>query len=244
MDGVVLGLFLLGAFLGGLVSGLSGFAMGIVVSGLWLHVLTPIQNAVLIVGYAMLTQGYGVWKVRHALNWRIVAPFIIGGAIGVPLGTLLLTAVNPAHLRTAVGVLLVLYSLYGLARPAFKAVQAGVVSDAVVGALNGFLGGLTGLTGIIMVIWSQWRGWSKDAQRAAFQPVNFVAATTALVAFAIVGGVTVETTKLYAFGLPLMLLGLWSGFKLYGHLDDAAFRKVILVLLLIAGATLIAPAFR
>jgi hypothetical protein len=41
-----------------------------------------------------------------------------------------------------------------------------------------------------------------------------------------------------------MLLGLWSGFKLYGKLDDAAFRKVILVLLLVAGATLIVPAFR
>jgi uncharacterized protein len=33
----------------------------------------------------------------------------------------------------------------------------------------------------------------------------------------------------------------WSGLKLYGHLDDAAFRKVILVLLLISGVVLVAP---
>jgi hypothetical protein len=32
-----------------------------------------------------------------------------------------------------------------------------------------------------------------------------------------------------------MVAGLWVGFKLYGKLDDAAFRKVMLVLLLVAG---------
>ena len=44
MDGMVLGLFLLAAFLGGLASGVAGFAMGFVVSGIWLHIITPIQT--------------------------------------------------------------------------------------------------------------------------------------------------------------------------------------------------------
>jgi uncharacterized membrane protein YfcA len=43
-------------------------------------------------------------------------------------------------------------------------------------------------------------------------------------------------------GLPAMVAGLWAGFKLYGKLDDAAFRKLILVLLLVAGLGLILPA--
>jgi hypothetical protein len=46
---------------------------------------------------------------------------------------------------------------------------------------------------------------------------------------------------LYFLGLPFMLAGLWSGFKLYGKLDDAAFRKVILILLLLSGLTLTVP---
>ena len=45
MDGMVLGFFLLAAFLGGLVSGLAGFAMGLVVFAIWLHILTPLQIA-------------------------------------------------------------------------------------------------------------------------------------------------------------------------------------------------------
>src|SRR5712691_11089427 len=104
MDGMVLGFFLLAAFLGAVTTGLAGFAMGLVVSGIWLHILTPIQTAALIVGYALLAQSYSIWKLRQAMSWRKVAPFIIGGAVGVPIGTMLLAYINPAHLRFGVGV--------------------------------------------------------------------------------------------------------------------------------------------
>jgi hypothetical protein len=172
MDGMVLGLFLLATFIGGVTSGLAGFAMGLVVSGIWLHIITPVQTATLIAGYGLWTQSYAIWKLRHALSWRSVAPFIVGGAIGVPIGAMLLTTINPAYLRTGVGVLLVLYSTYSLARPAFKPVRSGIPADVGIGVLNGLLGGLTGLTGIIVAIWCQLRGWPKDVQRTVFQPVN------------------------------------------------------------------------
>src|SRR5260370_23227273 len=148
MDGVALGFFLLAALIGGLASGLAGFAMGFVVSGVWLHIITPIQTVTLIVGYGLFTQGYGVWKLRHALSWRNVAPFIISGAIGVPIGTMLLTSSNPAYLRVGVGVLLLLYGSYGLARPVFKPVQAGVLTHGRLGFLNGLVRGRNGLPGL------------------------------------------------------------------------------------------------
>ena len=121
MDGMVLGLFLLATFLGGVTSGLAGFAMGLVVSGIWLHILTPIQTAILIVGYGFVTQGYGIWK-RSALaelaDCCAVHHRRRGRRAG---GTLLLTYIDPALLRIGVGALLVLYSVYSLARPAIQA---------------------------------------------------------------------------------------------------------------------------
>src|SRR6188474_709574 len=143
MDGIVLGLFLLAAFMRGFASGLAGFAMGFIVSAVWLHLITPIQTTALIVGYGLWTQGYGVWKLRQSLSWRNIAPFIVGGTIGVPFGTMLLTYVEPATMRTGVGVLLVIYGIYGLAQPAFKPVQASVTTDGSIGLMNGLLCGLT-----------------------------------------------------------------------------------------------------
>jgi uncharacterized membrane protein YfcA len=171
MDMMTLALFLVAAFAGGLVSGVSGFAMGLVVSGVWLHIITPGQNALLIVLCGLVTQGSGIWRVRRAIAWRAVLPFLIGGAVGVPLGTALLTAVDPIMVRLTMGVLLVLYSLYALLRPALGPVQGHVAAEVAVGVVNGLIGGLTGLGGIAITIWCQLQGGSKDAQRAVFQPV-------------------------------------------------------------------------
>jgi len=242
MDGTILTLFVLATFLGGFVSGFSGFAMGIVVSGIWLHIITPIQTATLIAGYGLLTQGYGIWKLRHALNWRNVWPLVLGTAIGIPIGVWLLTYINPGYVRFGVGVLLVLYAIYSLAQPVFKPIKIGTVADIVIGTFNGLLGGLTGLGGVISTISCQLRGWSKDMQRAVFQPVLLAAFIIISISLSVSGAVTSESLKLYGLGLPFMIAGIWSGFKLYGKIDDETFRKVVLTLLLFAGASLIVSA--
>lgn len=225
--------------MGGFVSGLAGFAVGFVVSGIWLHLITPIQTTSLIVGYGLCTQGYGVWKLRHSLSWRTVAPFIVSGMIGVPIGTMLLTYIDPAYLRSGVGFLLVSFGIYGLAKPGFKPLQAGAAADRGIGFLNGMLCGLTGFPGFIITIWCQVRGWTKDVQRAVFQPVMLAAIVVTAISLSVTGAVAVETLKLYFLGLPALLAGLWLGFKLYGKLDDAAFRKLLLLLLLASGLALI-----
>jgi uncharacterized membrane protein YfcA len=210
-----------------------------VVSGIWLHILTPVQTTALIVGYGLLTQGYGVWKLRHALSWKSIAPFVVGGLIGVPIGTMLLTYLNPAYLRGGVGVLLVVYGAYGLAQPALRPLPSNRLSDTSIGLANGILAGLTGLPGFIITVWCQLRGWKKDVQRAIFQPVMLAAILANVVSLGVAGAITVDILRLYLIGLPAMVAGLWVGFRLYGKLDDATFRKVILVLLLIAGLGLI-----
>jgi uncharacterized protein len=241
MDGWHLVLFLIATYFGGLTSGLSGFAMGLVVSGVWLHLVTPQQNALLIVLCGLVTQGSGIWRIRRAINWWTIAPYIIGGAIGIPAGIALVTTVDPSTIRFAIGVLLLAYSLYSLIRPAFKPPKPSFPADLGVGVINGLIGGLTGLGGVAVTVWCQLRGGKKDELRAVFQPVLFAIFVMTTISFAIVGTFTIETLKLYAFALPVLVAGIWSGFGLYGKLDDAAFRKVILVLLLASGVALIVP---
>jgi len=241
MDGSVLTLFLLSTLVGGITTGLAGFALGLVVSGVWLHILTPAQTAALIVGYGLIVQSYSIWKLRHALKWRAVTPFIVGGAFGVPIGTVLLAYVDPGHLRIGVGVLLVAYSSYFLLRPAIHEIKATLPAEIGVGFLNGILGGLTGLAGPIITMWCQLRGWPKDEQRTIFQPVILAAFVMTAISLVIGGNVTFELVRLYVYGLAPLALGLWLGLRLYGHLDDVAFRRVVLVLLLLSGLVLIVP---
>lgn len=242
MDGLAFVLFALAALAGGFVSGFSGFAMGLVVSGVWLHIITPMQTATLIAGYGLLTQGYGIFKLRHVLDLRKAWPLALGTIIGIPVGVSILAYLNPIYLRFGVGVLLVLYTIYGLTRPVFAPMKIGRGADIAIGLSNGLLGGLTGLGGVISTISCQWRGWPKDLQRAVFQPVLFVAFVVISISQAVAGTITRDTLALYVLGVPFLVAGLWSGFRLFGKIDDEAFRKTVLVLLLFAGLSLIAQA--
>jgi uncharacterized membrane protein YfcA len=232
--------FLVATFAGALVGGLSGFAFGLVVSAIWLYILTPLQTATLIIAFGLIVQGYSVWKLRSALDWRRLWPIMAGAALGVPVGVGILTWANPAHVRMGIGAFLVLYSLYALLRPAIPAVQAGgAAADAGIGFLNGVLGGITGLAGILVTIWCGLRGWPKDAQRAVFQPVAVAIFVMGALWIGVRGALTLEVIKLFLIGLPALLGGTWLGMKLYGRLEEATFRKIVLALLLVSGAVLI-----
>ena len=61
------------------------------------------------------------------------------------------------------------------------------------------------------------------------------------ISLAVAGAFSTETIKLYALALPALIVGVWCGLKLYGKLNDATFRKMILLLLLFSGLALIAP---
>ena len=122
MDGIPfeIPLFLFATFAGAFVAGLSGFAFGLVAASLWLYILTPVQSATLIVAFGLIVQGYSVWKLRGALDWQKLWPFIAGAAIGVPAGVALLTWSDPRSVRIAVGIILIFYSVYAFFRPALK----------------------------------------------------------------------------------------------------------------------------
>jgi uncharacterized protein len=62
------------------------------------------------------------------------------------------------------------------------------------------------------------------------------------VSLGFVGAYSVQTMLLYALALPALIAGIGCGIWLYGKLDDAAFRRVILILLFASGLSLVLPA--
>jgi uncharacterized membrane protein YfcA len=232
--------FLLGTFTAAFVTGLAGFAFGMVAASIWLFALPPAQTTTLIVAYALLVQGYATWRLRDAIDYKRLLPFVFGSAIGIPIGVLILEYVRPAYIRTGVGVLLIAFSLYNLTRPRFPEMKGlGRGGDVGVGILNGVLGASTGLGGILPVIWTTLRGWTRDEQRGVHQPTAFATFVMSLVGLGGAGLMTPATNHLLLLGLPLLIAGTLLGWALYGKLDEATFRKVVLVLLLLSGMAIV-----
>jgi uncharacterized membrane protein YfcA len=226
-----------------IVAGLAGFAFGLVSSAIWLHFISPQQSAVLIPAFALVAQSIATWRLRHAVRPKLMIPFIVGGAIGIPLGTEVLRYMTPAGMRTGLGAFMIVFVIYSLAKPTFGPIRSNAAIDGGVGVISGVVGALTGLAGLPVNIWTTARGMPKDEQRALFQPVAVVLFVFTLIWFGAAGVVPDGTLRLFLIGLPLVPLGTWIGLKLYGRLDDRAFRRLVLWLLLVSGLTLVPSAF-
>ncbi len=230
--------------MGGFVQGLSGFAFGLVSLGVWAWSLSPSTAGPLVVFGSLLGQVLSVGTVRRSLDAARVLPFIAGGVFGVPLGVFMLRHVDPRGFKLAVGLVLVIWCPTMLVAGDVRRVTVGGRwADAVAGWIGGIMGGLGGLTGPAPTLWCALRGWDRDAQRAVFQSFNFVMQGVTMAAYLATGTIDGGTARLFAIVAPAMLVPTLIGARLYRRFSDAAFRRLILLLLTASGAVLVASTF-
>jgi hypothetical protein len=139
---IALAAFAAATFAGALIAGLSGFAFGLIAASVWLYILTPERAAELIVLFSLVIQGVAVWRLRRAIKFDRVAPFVLGGALGVPLGIEILRVVSAGTLRVAVSLVLIGFSLYGLLRPSSRALPGAAVSPMALSASSAAYSGI------------------------------------------------------------------------------------------------------
>ena len=233
-------LIVIGAFAGGFVNGLTGFGTGMTALVLWLHALPVTVAATLVLVCSVAAQIQSLPSIWHALDMKRLAPFLIGGLAGIPLGTWLLVQVSVGTVKFWVGLVISVYCsvmLLGSYRPTVH--WGGRVADSGIGLIGGILGGLAGLSGPMTTLWASLRGWSKDERRAVFQGFNLTVLTASLIAHAATGLVTAELGRASLFALPGTFAGAFLGQRIYRRLDDRSFDRLVLAILLVAGIMLL-----
>jgi uncharacterized membrane protein YfcA len=85
-------------FLGGLVSGFSGFAFSAAAGAILLHVLQPTQAIPLMMMCSVATQATSMLFVRKPVVWKDLTPLLLGGVAGLPIALMLLTLSEPKAL--------------------------------------------------------------------------------------------------------------------------------------------------
>ena len=99
----MLGMVVAGAALAGFVQGLSGFAFSLVAMGVWAWVLAPQIAAPLAVFGALLGQLTSFASIRGGFQFGRIAPFVVGGVAGVPIGVFILHNADPLRFKLAIG---------------------------------------------------------------------------------------------------------------------------------------------
>ena len=229
----------LGALVGGIAAGGTGFAFGLAASAIWLHRIDPLHSAVLITGCGVLLHLTTIWQQREHIEIGRVWPFVVGGLAGVPIGVALLAHTDAGVLKIVLGVFLTVFGTYALIAPKLASVTSGGrPADIGIGFIGGILGGLGGYSGVLPTIWTQLRGWPKEIARAVYQPYVIVMQAVTLAGIMWVA-FDREALMLLAAVLPPLLVGTWIGWRLYGRLDDRRFRQALAVLLIASGIMLV-----
>ncbi|MCE4555424.1 TSUP family transporter [Pelomonas cellulosilytica] len=232
-------------------SGLSGFGFS-AIGCLSLLVLPPPLAVALLMGLSLLTQLASFGSLRRELRqhlgpWRRrdgVLPYLAGGTVGLPVGLHILGAAGAPALTTGLGLLLIAYAGWSLARPAARPPMAGepsLLRPFLVGAAGGVVGGFSAFPGSAVVVWHSLRGTGKQQGRALTQPY--------ILWMQLVGLALLAATQPQLFGhpfqmvfvaaAPLTLLGNLLGVAIYRRTGDVGYRQLTLLALGLAGVGLL-----
>jgi uncharacterized membrane protein YfcA len=227
-------------FCAALVSSVAGFAFSALAGAALAHLsIAPVEAVEAMLVCSIAIQAYAVISMRSAIEWRRLAPFLCGGVIALPLGIALLARASAAAFSLGLGVLLVLYGAYMLARKSEIVLKGNVVTDFIVGATGGITGGLAAFPGAFVTVWCGMRGWSKEAQRAVFQPYILVMQVVALALLeAWVAPPRSDHSSLVL--VPIVVLAAHLGMAVFRKLSNRQFNCVVYLLLAFAGLTLVA----
>jgi hypothetical protein len=239
-DWNVLAFLLAGALAGGFVNGLTGFGTGLTALPLWLQALEPVLAAQLVSAASIVGHVTAIPSLWAHVDWRRMAPLLIGGLMGVPVGTWLLPLVPVAAFKLAIGTVLIVYCTFMLiAAGRVKLKAGGPAAEGVLGVAAGILGGMAGLSGALVTVWASLKGWPKEQRRMIFQTFNMTILAAMLVATVVQGLAGTRFLLALLLATPATLIGGRFGAWLYHRLDDRRFDRVVLVILLVSGLFLV-----
>ena len=221
-------------FAGGLMLGYTGWG-GAMVSMPFLTILYgPVEALVIMIIGALLVTGSLFPTAARIADWRRMTPILTAMAVCVPIGNLLLFALDPNLIRRIIGWLIVGASILILSGWRYSGPQ-GAGASATTGAISGLINGFVGLGGPPVVIYMLALKQTAAVQRA--NTLVFMAITSVLVLGStfVGGGVTLENSFLGVLTAPFQIAGGWLGARLFLKLPAELFKKFSLVALIVLG---------
>jgi uncharacterized membrane protein YfcA len=223
----------------GFVSGLAGFGFSFIAApGLFLF--APRELFPLLLLISLMTQVVSIWSLRASMvpirRWWPDGPlpFVVGAALGVPGGLWLLYNLDAETLSELVGIVILGYAAWSLFAPPRKiAALLATPARVLTGILGGVVGGFTAAPGSVVAIWGTLTGIAKERQRAILQP--FIVCTQLFTLIQQVfqpGGIPLPILVFAAALAPVVIPANLIGVRLFRRIDDAAFKKIVLLLLI------------
>ena len=230
-------------FVAALASSVAGFSFPAICGAILFHLIDdPIQVVQIMMVCGAGGQTLMVWALRRHIVWRALLPFLLGAAIGLPLGIYILLNTRPAVYTPASGVMVIAYALYMVFRRPVVVRHQHVAFDVAAGMLSGITGGAAALPSVFVTVWCGFKGWPKERQRGLYQPFILIVQVTAIAMIVLIGPSSGRPVAFDFCGvayLPAMILGATIGMGFFKRLSDRQFALALNLLLIASGLSLV-----
>jgi uncharacterized membrane protein YfcA len=230
------GLIVLAAYV---IRGIAGFGSGLIAVPLLAHFLplTFVVPLILVTDFSASIV-LGAHTRKHA-RWDEVRPLLPFSLLGVLAGTTLLMHLPKLPLLTTLGLFVLLFG----ARSILNLHGTRTVSRlwaAPAGLAGGTVSALFGTGGPPYVIYLNHRLRGKGELRATFSLLFLIEGGLRLVTF-LLAGLFMQTSLLLAIlaALPLVAAGLWLGNHVHFGIAPQAMQRLVGMLLIVAGVSLL-----
>ena len=230
-------------FFAGLTKGTVGFALPMVtISGLGSFLPAELAVAAIILP-SIVTN---IWQAfrdgfkaalasvgRYALLFAVLAVMIY-------LSAQLVTMISERWLFMVLGIGVTGFSVIQLSglRPQVSD-QMRVRAEIVAGGVAGFFGGLAGVWGPPIILYLIARGVEKVEQVRVTGLAFLMGSIILTVAHSQTGLLNAQTTPFSAVLILPAMAGMWLGYRIQDRVDQAGFRRMTLIVLVLAGLNLL-----
>ena len=217
---------------------ISGFGFALIGMPLATMLVGTPTAAPLVAMVGLTLYAINLLRYRASINLQEVWRLGVAATLGVPIGIWGLGNLDESLFRLVLGLVLIGYAIYSLARPktTFLLLQRW---GYLAGFMTGCLGGAYNLPGPPLIVYGTLRQWQRDEFRAVLQALFFLTGVLTVSSHVIAQHVTADILRLYFLSVPALVLGIVIGSLLDRRINHTIFRWIVLGLILILGASLI-----
>lgn len=182
---------------------------------------------------------------RREIHLRSAGWLVGATLLGIPIGLILLTAVDQRIVKLVLALIILafaVYSLFGQTTPKLKHDSRAWLLGC--GFSAGVLGGAYGMNGPPLVIYGAMRRWSAQEFRATLQGYFLPASILGMAGYWMAGLWTSAVTHYYLLSLPVLVPALLLGRILNRRMHGEAFLRYVYVGLAGIGILLMVQAAR
>ncbi|MCQ3932652.1 MAG: sulfite exporter TauE/SafE family protein [Chloroflexi bacterium] len=230
-------LVLLVVFFAIFTQSVAGFGLGLVSMPLLTQLLGIRMAAPLVALIAITAEVLLLIRYRDDLDFGAVWRLSVASMMAVPLGVMSLHRIDGDLILKGLGVIILGYSLYGLSNFHLPEVEHPHWGYGF-GFLSGLLSGAYNLAGPPVVIYGNCRRWEPREFKSNLQGFFMFNSLTVIATHALSQNYTRTVLNHYLLAVPAILMGIVVGLALDKRINPITFRKIVLVLLVIIGLTL------